>query len=134
VEASDQLHAPDLTSYELNTKRNIFQKLIVTPLVKKSPPPHALVQQEISLPYLQEPATGPCSESNESSTQLPTDFPKIHSNIILPSMPMVYAFLISPMRVTCHQDQRGMKIRGKIRLENVYSFGVYVFYLVYNSN
>jgi hypothetical protein len=49
-------------------------------------------------------------------------------------MPMVYAFLISPMRVTCHQDQRGMKIRGKIRLENVYSFGVYVFYLVYNSN
>jgi len=32
------------------------------------------------------PATGPCSEPDESNPQLPAYCPKIHSNIILPSM------------------------------------------------
>jgi len=35
----------------------------------------------------QEPATGPYPEQREPSPHLPTLLPKIHSNIILPSMP-----------------------------------------------
>jgi len=40
---------------------------------------------EISLPCSQGPATNPYPEPDESSPQLLTYIPKIHSNVILPS-------------------------------------------------
>jgi len=40
-----------------------------------------------SLPCSQEPDTGLNPEPDESSPHLPSYFPKMHSNIILPSMP-----------------------------------------------
>jgi len=45
------------------------------------------VKTEGSLPCSQQLATGPYSEPDESSPQPPTDFPKIQSNVILPSTP-----------------------------------------------
>jgi len=39
-----------------------------------------------SLLYSQEPSSGPSPEQDESSPHPPTHFPKIHSNVIFPSM------------------------------------------------
>jgi len=59
-------------------------KIIASQPVKKFP---TFYGPEFSLPYSQEPANGSCPEPDESSPQLPTFFPKIHSNIIMPSTP-----------------------------------------------
>jgi hypothetical protein len=45
------------------------------------------MEHEGSLLRLQEPATGPCPEPDASNPHIPPRFPKIHSNIILPSTP-----------------------------------------------
>jgi hypothetical protein len=42
------------------------------------------MEPEGSLPSLQEPATGPYPEPDESIPRLPLSFPKIHSNIAEP--------------------------------------------------
>jgi len=42
------------------------------------------MEPEDLLPCTQEPATGPCPETDESSTQLPTAFRKINYNINIP--------------------------------------------------
>jgi len=39
------------------------------------------------LPCTQQPANGPYPEPDESNPHLPTKFPRIHSNIILQSIP-----------------------------------------------
>ena len=49
-------------------------------------PPH-IMEPEVSLPHLQEPATCPYSEPDQSSPCPPSHFPNIYLNIILPSMP-----------------------------------------------
>jgi len=44
------------------------------------------MEPESSLPCSQQPGTVPYREPDESSLYLPTYFPKIHSNIVFPSM------------------------------------------------
>jgi len=69
---------------------------------------------EVSLPCSQEPATGPCSESDESSPQLPTLSVRsililsAHLHLLLQSVlfssglptKIVYEFITSPMSAT----------------------------------
>jgi hypothetical protein len=45
------------------------------------------MEPEGSLPWSQQPATGPYPEPDESSLHLLTIFSKIHSNIIFPRTP-----------------------------------------------
>jgi hypothetical protein len=65
------------------TKRSraLIEKLIVAELIKQFPVSHG------SLPCSQEPATGPCPETVASSSHTFIPFPKIHLNIVLPSVP-----------------------------------------------
>jgi len=63
------------------------------------------MEAESSLLCSQQPATGPYLEPDESRVQLPTLFPKINSNIILPLMrrfsnQTLYTCHISPMHIT----------------------------------
>jgi hypothetical protein len=62
------------------------------------------------LPHPQEATTRPCPETDQSSPCPPSNFMKIHCNIILPSMPGIfpsgppiktYAPLLSPIHATC---------------------------------
>jgi hypothetical protein len=64
--------------------RVLLQKLIVSHLFKKFRP---FVEPEGSLLCSQGHATGSYPEPDLSSPQLPTLFPKIHSNITFPSTP-----------------------------------------------
>jgi hypothetical protein len=45
------------------------------------------MEHEGSLSYSQQPATGPYHETDASNPNLPSYFPKIYSNIIIPSTP-----------------------------------------------
>jgi hypothetical protein len=78
---SPSLH-PCETKLLTPVSRVILEKPIVPQIVKDSPP---FMKTEGSLPYSQEPATGPCHEPNESSPHPPTDFFKIHFSVVLPS-------------------------------------------------
>jgi len=89
----------------------VLERLRITQIVKKFP---ACYRTESIIQCLQDPATDPYPESDESSPQLPY-FPKIHSNIIL-HLPLdvpselfpsgfptkaSYEFLIAPTHATC---------------------------------
>jgi len=45
------------------------------------------LESEGSSPFLQDPSTGPYPKPGASNPHYPPYFPKIHSNIILPSEP-----------------------------------------------
>jgi len=62
----------------------LLEKLRVTQLVKKFP---TFLEPQGSLPHSQEPTINPYSKPNEPVHTFPHNFPKIHSNIVLPSMP-----------------------------------------------
>jgi len=53
------------------------------------------MEPEGSLPHLQVPSTCPCPEPHQSSSCSPTNFLKIHLNIILPSTPGSSKFSLS---------------------------------------
>jgi hypothetical protein len=59
------------------------------------------MEPECSLPCSQQSATGPCLKPDESNPHLPTLFPKIHSNITLPSMPRSSEWPL-PLRFSDH--------------------------------
>jgi hypothetical protein len=79
-----------VTSYGLNdrdsiptncTEQSPSRNVSHSTSKKKKP----FMQPEGSLPFSQEPATGPYSKPDESNLQLPPLFLKTHSSIILPS-------------------------------------------------
>ena len=73
------------------------------------------MEPEGSLPRSQEPATFSCPKTDQSSPCPPSNYSKIHFNIIFPSTPVssewflpsdfptkiLYAHLLFPIRVTC---------------------------------
>jgi hypothetical protein len=63
------------------------------------------MEPEGSLLCLQEPATGPYPEPDKSSPHLPPYSPKIHSNIIFPSMPTSSMFSF-PFRFSSKKSMR----------------------------
>jgi len=64
--------------------RVLLEKLAGSQLSRNSP---YFVETEVLLPYLQVPATCPYPEPDQSSPFSPSQFLKIHLNIILPSTP-----------------------------------------------
>jgi hypothetical protein len=66
------------------------------------------MEPDVSLSCLKQPATDPYPQADEAIHMFQHYFPKVHSNIILPTMlglssgiEILCAFLMSPMRTAC---------------------------------